>query len=339
MTVNIAVLGAGVIGLSTAINVQRAIPNARVTIIADKFYDETTSYGSGGMFIPSQHALPNDPVEDLRKWCRASWDFYRQIAVSPDAGEIGTIIMSGYHLVNKALPPQDPLYKECVFSCKEMSRDELKDFGFQNFRTGYHVTTIIIFMRKYLIWLRKRFEENGGRFIKRHINSIEEVADKYNLVMNCCGAASGDLVGDPRAQPVRGHIVRVRAPWIKHWFLTDEDTYIIPGEDLVGLGTVKQPGNVNLEVDPKDTKGIVERCETLCPVLKGAKIDHEWIGLRPGRDRIRLESELFKFGNITIPVVHNYGHSSQGIGLSWGTAVYAARIAADIVSTNQSSKL
>lgn len=66
MSVNIAVVGAGVIGLSTAINVQRAIPNAHVTVIADKFYEDTTSYGSGGMFIPSIQALPNTPVEDLR---------------------------------------------------------------------------------------------------------------------------------------------------------------------------------------------------------------------------------------------------------------------------------
>ena len=38
-------------------------------------------------------------------------------------------------------------------------------------------------------------------------------------------------------------------------------------------------------------------------------------------------------------VVHNYGHISQGIGLSWGTAVYAARLAADIVKPNSGAKL
>jgi glycine/D-amino acid oxidase-like deaminating enzyme len=40
--VNIAVLGAGVVGLSTAINIKRNIAHANVTVIADKFLSETT---------------------------------------------------------------------------------------------------------------------------------------------------------------------------------------------------------------------------------------------------------------------------------------------------------
>lgn len=51
--VRIAVIGAGVIGLSTAVNIQRLIPNAKVTIIADKFGTETTSNGAGGYFRPN----------------------------------------------------------------------------------------------------------------------------------------------------------------------------------------------------------------------------------------------------------------------------------------------
>jgi predicted NAD/FAD-binding protein len=34
---SIAVLGAGVVGLSTAINIQNLFPRAEVTVIADKF--------------------------------------------------------------------------------------------------------------------------------------------------------------------------------------------------------------------------------------------------------------------------------------------------------------
>ncbi|XP_045192079.2 D-aspartate oxidase-like [Mercenaria mercenaria] len=339
MSVNIAVLGAGVVGLSTAINVQQSIPSARVTVIADKFFEDTTSYGAGGMFIPSRLASPNVPVDDLRNWCRESWKFYRQLALSPEAGDIGTMIMSGYHLINKPLSAEDPLYQEFVFNSQEMSRSELNDLGFQQFRTGYRVTTVIIYMRKYLTWLQKRFEQNGGMFEKRHVNSIGELSEQYDVVMNCCGPGSGRLVSDTRTHPTRGHIVRVRAPWIKHWFLTDGETYIIPGEDLVGLGTVRQVGNTSLDVDPRDTKNIIEGCEKLCPNVKGAQVDHEWVGLRPGRDRIRLEPEVCHFGNKRLPVVHNYGHSSQGIGLSWGTAVYAAKLAAEILSSKSGSKL
>lgn len=50
---NIAVIGAGVVGLSTAINIQKLLPTAVVTIIADKFTKETTSDGAGGLFRPN----------------------------------------------------------------------------------------------------------------------------------------------------------------------------------------------------------------------------------------------------------------------------------------------
>ena len=50
---SIAVLGAGVVGLSTAINIQKLYPRAEVTIIADKFNYETTSDGAAGIFRPT----------------------------------------------------------------------------------------------------------------------------------------------------------------------------------------------------------------------------------------------------------------------------------------------
>ena len=50
MVLNIAVIGAGVIGLSTAVSAQQKVQNARVTLIADKFDEGTTSWGAGGFF-------------------------------------------------------------------------------------------------------------------------------------------------------------------------------------------------------------------------------------------------------------------------------------------------
>lgn len=45
------------------------------------------------------------------------------------------------------------------------------------------------------------------------------------------------------------------------------------------------------------------------------------VGLRPKRaGGVRLEMEYFLKGNKVSKVIHNYGHSSQGIILSWGSA-------------------
>ena len=50
MVLNIAVIGAGVIGLSAAVSVQQNVQNAKVTLIADMFNERTTSWGAGGLF-------------------------------------------------------------------------------------------------------------------------------------------------------------------------------------------------------------------------------------------------------------------------------------------------
>ena len=49
MVVKIAIIGAGVVGLSCATVIQERFPHSPVTIIADKFSPETTSDGAGKM--------------------------------------------------------------------------------------------------------------------------------------------------------------------------------------------------------------------------------------------------------------------------------------------------
>jgi len=51
--VQVVVLGAGVVGLSTALNIQELNPRFKVTIIGEKLNEDTTSYGSGGLFVPN----------------------------------------------------------------------------------------------------------------------------------------------------------------------------------------------------------------------------------------------------------------------------------------------
>lgn len=46
----ICVLGAGVAGLSSAVNIQSILPEVDVAIIADQFNTETTSDGAAGNF-------------------------------------------------------------------------------------------------------------------------------------------------------------------------------------------------------------------------------------------------------------------------------------------------
>jgi glycine/D-amino acid oxidase-like deaminating enzyme len=58
---NIAILGAGVVGLSTADRLLELKVNANITILTDKFLTETTSDGAGGLFRPDDRFIPGVP--------------------------------------------------------------------------------------------------------------------------------------------------------------------------------------------------------------------------------------------------------------------------------------
>lgn len=56
----VVVVGVGIVGVNTALELQRRYPNLNVTIIADKFNEETVSDGAAGLFWPDTYIFgPN----------------------------------------------------------------------------------------------------------------------------------------------------------------------------------------------------------------------------------------------------------------------------------------
>ncbi|GFN92218.1 D-aspartate oxidase-like [Plakobranchus ocellatus] len=172
-----------------------------------------------------------------------------------------------------------------------------------------------------------RFIANGGRIIQKTVSSFDEVIDDYDLIMNCAGLRGGELASDPNVHPVRGHIVRVWAPWIKHFIHTDDTHYFLPQSESAAIGGTRQLGRYDLVPEVHESERILREMAERLPALKGAKILHEWVGLRPYRRPVRVEAEVIICKGKQIKVVHNYGHGAFGVSLSWGTAVYAAELA------------
>ena len=57
-TARIAVVGAGVMGLSTALCLSKLVPRCSITVISDKFSPDTTSDVAAGILIP--HVYPGE---------------------------------------------------------------------------------------------------------------------------------------------------------------------------------------------------------------------------------------------------------------------------------------
>lgn len=58
-----AVIGAGIVGLSTALELQNQYPNCQISIFAEKFGQDTTSDVAAGIFRPGpSFSGPNETI-------------------------------------------------------------------------------------------------------------------------------------------------------------------------------------------------------------------------------------------------------------------------------------
>ncbi|XP_029972834.1 D-aspartate oxidase [Salarias fasciatus] len=316
-SVRVAVVGAGVVGFSTAVCIAEALPSCSVTVLAEKFSPDTTSDVAAGIVFAT--AFPDIPLERQRRWFKDSFDHLLALAQSEEAPEAGVMMSSGYQIFREPPADKNPLWSEFAIGFREMSDSELKRFPEHTF--GQALTTVKCECSIYLPWLEKRFRKAGGKVEQRKINSLQELSSSFDIIVNCSGLGSRSLVGDSAVYPVRGQVFKVEAPWLKH-FIRDGDgmTYIYPGIHSVTVGGTRQQGDWRLHADRGDSEAILERCCRLEPSLRGARVLGERVGLRPGRKNPRVEREAVQLGGRRVPVVHNYGHGGWGVTLAWGTA-------------------
>ncbi len=79
---------------------------------------------------------------------------------------------------------------------------------------------------------------------------------------------------------------------IQKFYYNDTDTFVVPlGDGNVTLGTCKQYENSREEPDMYDSMSIRSKCEKVCPMVAGAPVVDQWVGLRPHRHILRLEIE------------------------------------------------
>ena len=331
---SVAIVGAGVIGLSTALHLLERFPGQLdITIVSEHFSPNTTSDKAGMILIQVDFRTAEEKRKsttnqdaDIQRWTRATVDKYHSIYRSEENGKVEICLEQGYIFLSS--PSPDPWYKDDVVGFRHVALDSVE-------AKLLHVPadcvdiwtfgTYIVDTTSYMRWLMEKVLEGGVKMQQRRISSLKELCS-YDVIINCTGLGSCELLDDRVMHPVRGQAVLVEAPWVMQWVVhyppnTPNLTYIIPRARDVVLGGTAEAGNWSEVPHPDTAKEILHNCEQFFPSLSRAKVVGEWAGLRPLRDPIVLEKAPHGVGGANRLLVHCYGHGGQGIVLSWGCAV------------------
>ncbi|KAJ4358131.1 uncharacterized protein N0V89_002710 [Didymosphaeria variabile] len=335
------VLGAGVIGLSTALTLREAYPSADITTVAKHFPGdrsiEYTSPWAGANW--SSMATDNGVLES---YDRVTFNRFAKMVGEGLGGEDGGVVGLGrmgltaifdakIEDVGILSPATGKLwYEELVGGMRYLEKNELPEgavFGL-DFKSTFRLNTQV-----YLNWLQDQVIRKDIKTVRRHYPSIKAMLKDFpdtTALINCSALGSLHLkdVKDTNMYPTRGQTILVAEPKkpIKRMYLRTPKridptvTYVFPRPNGGGviLGGSRQDNDWSGEPDMELAQTIMERCCELCPELGRPEdlqvISHN-VGLRPTRTGgTRIELERWADGT---PVVHNYGHAGAGYQSSW----------------------
>jgi len=265
-----AVLGCGIVGLTTARQLQRR--GFSVSIYAAALPPATTSNMSLASFTPTSGLVGvrgRTPEWDAQ-FRRAVEISYRehQLLVGRD---YGVTWIDEYAATNSAgaqtgvrggaggrgapSPAQaqsDALLPPSV----ELGRELLRE-GEHPFATRYarRYPTLRFEPSIYLDAIMRDVITFGGRIVMRRFDTPRDIALlQENVIVNCTGLGSKTLFNDPELIPVKGQLV-VLVPQPEVTYATSN---MLPRSDGIVLGHVMQSGVANMDVDEEARTRVVD---------------------------------------------------------------------------------
>jgi len=319
---DVLVVGAGVIGLTTAICLAEA--GVSTAIAAAELPRQSTSATAGAIWGP--HLVGMD--DRVPRWADVTLTRFAELtAPGLGANVLDGVVRLGSGMAasrEDALGPPEFAAGTTLAACQPAEIPA-------GYRSAWRLTAPVVAMPEYLDYLAQRYERAGGttpfRVTFGHLSEARLLAPSARVIVNCTGTGARDLVPDPDVTPVRGQVVVTSNPGISEFFVgTAADpsdlTYLFPHGDIVVLGGTEQPGNWSREPDPGTAAQIIAACTVIRPELRAATVLEHRVGLRPARPSVRLAAEP----GDGVTILHNYGHGGAGVTLSWGCAEDAAAL-------------
>lgn len=351
---NILVVGAGVIGLTTAIRLRETGHN--VTVLAQEtpytILDRSrtpwaseplgtyTSAGSGGFWMP--FLLEGTDIEE---WATST---YRTLRAHV-ADDVGVSAMDALYLHAREEPVL-PWYAELTNMVVVTSKEDKRVP--KEYKCARKFDTLVVNMNRYLPHLQRWLTELDVPFMltREYTNpaqsslwDMEQVTEfakgiaHDTIIVNCAGIGARFLA-DEDMIPGRGVILRVKRPPEVNYVITEDIVdsfqsgdgllaYAIPRGDELSLGGTNFEGDWRENAGDEDVEAVRYRAEQLLPI-RGMPETGRWSGLRP----IRLDRQA-RVARESEREISNYGHGGSGVTLCWGCAEKVVQLVAQMHQT------
>ncbi|MTD54750.1 FAD-dependent oxidoreductase [Amycolatopsis pithecellobii] len=352
----VLIVGAGVIGLTTALCARRR--GYDVIVLADRFAPHVTSNVAGALWEwpPAVCGQHRDQVSLARSkdWAARSYDVFRQMADDPATGVHLRTANFYFRTPVEHDPDEYRKMTELRERVEDFRHDErlIKENGVSTDAgvvDAYCHLAPMVDTDKYLEWLMDAVLDAGcvvrpGRVSGRLADQETQLREAYGAtaIVNCSGLGSVELADDDMT-PLRGavvHAYRDHRVTEAHCLSFDEAVegqnmvFIVPrGHDRLVLGGLVEAGEWSTDLTMASYPPIaamLRRCQEFLPVLRDLRLvegNPVRVGLRPYRQRnVRLECEP------GTRIVHNTGHGGSGFTFSWGCAEEAVDLLTGLVA-------
>ena len=313
----VTVVGAGVIGLVTALVLEEH--GHEVRIVAAAGAERSVSSVAGAVWFPYRAG----PPDRVAAWAAQTRVWLEALAADP---ETGVDLVTDYEISNHTVDPPPPPWWAAGL---EIARVPAPITGAP---LAWRFRAPRVEPARFLPWITGRLR---ARIEQRRIADFTGLAaEPGDAVVNCTGIGARELVGDEHIAPLLGQIVITECGEVDRTLaLTDERDpdelfYLIPRRDELVLGgcAVPWPPGAPPEADPARTARILAQARALG--LAVGPVRDVRVGLRPYRLEVRIERDPR-----TPRVIHNYGHGGAGYTMCRGCAEEIAGILAGYLRT------
>lgn len=258
-----AVLGTGVVGLTTARVLQEA--GVAVTLYTRDLPLQTTSAVAGALWAPFSLLAPEH-------WTEAMGQKVADVC-APSRARFDTLDRERYGLRDIPLWVVGATTMGWEMTATGVFHGAPADPRLQGINADAGLrddTGLLIDPTIYLPALLDDIRVAGGEVRLRTFETLDDVlALGEDVIVNCTGLGARDLFGDETLQPIKGQLVHLEPDPAIDFMVLDEasGSYMFPRPTSIVLGGSFVPGEWALEPDRAVTERILARAQVLLPRL------------------------------------------------------------------------